>query len=87
MQQIRRPPDQHPDEEYSAGRRNELDKELAEKIVKTCEGDLRIMERRLEEIKDGREPTNLLMSDETLTTVANMKVDRVREISVQQREK
>lgn len=45
------------------------------------------MERRLEEIKDGKEPTNLMMSEETLTAVSNLKVEKVARVSIHQREK
>lgn len=34
------------------------------------------MERRFEEIKDGKELSNLMMSEETLTNLANLKIER-----------
>jgi len=58
-----------------------LDHELAKKIVKICEGDLMLMNRRLEEIKDGKEPSNLMMNEETLTKIANIKIDKVKKVS------
>lgn len=55
----------------------ELDKELARKIVNEREGQLKLMERRFEEIKDGKELSNLMMSEETLTNLANLKIEKI----------
>ena len=83
----RRDPQQLPADELTTQQRAALDHELAQKIVKICEGDLKLMNRRLEEIKDGKEPSNLMMSEEMLTLLANIKVDKVKKISIGQREK
>jgi hypothetical protein len=40
-----------------------------------------LMNRRLEEIKDGKEPSNLMMNEETLTKIANIKIDKVKKVS------
>jgi len=56
-------------------------------MIQDCEEQLKLMERRFEEIKDGKELSNLMMSEETLTTLANLKIEKVIKLTTNAQEK
>jgi len=51
-----------------------------------CENHFKILDRRLEEIKDGKELTDLMMTDETRTVLINMKTEKAILTTTKQQE-
>ena len=87
LEDIRRPIGVEPPKELTVTEQRIQDKVVASNIVSERLEKLRRWERRFEEIKQGKELSDLMMSDDTLTKVSTMKFIKEASYSTEQQRK